>query len=330
MLASHVEGGSRESRQPIYAKRMGFRVAIVSRWTLAALLACAAASTTSPEAPKLILLDVDIFGGIDDTATLAVVQVLHHPGLADVRGVLVNTHSKWSTLAANAINMYYGSGDVPVAAIRPLTDEVALLTQYIDSRGECASKIGHFPHTLKDSASTPTPADLYRNLLGQAEDDSVTIVSLGLFDNRGALEFAHASADEYSYGTTARSGEGQRTRRHERIIPSGWEYNFDSATPLTTYFVVDSWQGRVTYSGLYPGAEIYMGASLTSRAPTDSLLRAACQWYAAGCSASRSSWDPVTTMYAILGLDSPGYDMLGIPRLFHYLRERVWIQQSVS
>lgn len=73
---------------------------------------------------KPIVIDTDVYSDVDDIGALAVANVLHNYGLADLRGVAVNTHSEYGALAVSVINTYFGNGDIPVAALRPLTKEV--------------------------------------------------------------------------------------------------------------------------------------------------------------------------------------------------------------
>lgn len=51
--------------------------------------------------PKPIVVDTDIFSDVDDVGALAVANVLHNLGLADLRGVCINTHSRYGALAAS-------------------------------------------------------------------------------------------------------------------------------------------------------------------------------------------------------------------------------------
>lgn len=137
--------------------------------------------------PKPIVIDTDIFSDVDDVGALAVANVLHNCGMADLRAVLINTSSKYGSLAANAINTYFGNGNVPIGAMRPLTNDT-----FFDSRdftlGEYASKVAyHYPTTFNDSHQTAHPVSLYREILASADDQSVTLISIGFLDNLAAL-----------------------------------------------------------------------------------------------------------------------------------------------
>ena len=48
-----------------------------------------------------IIIDTDIMSDVDDVGALAVANVLHNCGLADIKGVVVNTHSNYGALATS-------------------------------------------------------------------------------------------------------------------------------------------------------------------------------------------------------------------------------------
>ncbi|KAI1656900.1 nucleoside hydrolase [Daldinia decipiens] len=270
---------------------------------------------------KPIVIDTDILSDVDDVGSLAVANVLHNYGLADLRGVAVNTHSKYGALAVSVINTYFGNGHVPIAAIRPLTDET-----FFDTRdfvlSEYASKIAHnWPRSLNDSSTTPTPVEMYRRILSSAEDQSITLISIGFLTNLAAL--MNSPSDDIVSLTGASLIS---TKVKELVVmggryPSGWEFNFAGADPASTYDVVNNWPRHVpiTYSGFEPSDKIFSGKELAAYAQPDSPVLAAYQWYVGRCSTSRESWDPVTTLYGILGLD--GSPELGIGKLFEYANE---------
>jgi len=100
--------------------------------------------------------------------------------------VNVNHPSSYSVLAASAILRHYGRGDVPIGARRPLNN-VTFFDAWSYSLGEFASKVAyHYP-----GGSLPwgraedawDPIRLYRKCLSEAQDGSITIASIGFFEN---------------------------------------------------------------------------------------------------------------------------------------------------
>ena len=59
------------------------------------------ASSNSTSRGQAIMIDTDIMSDVDDVGALSVANVLHNCGLADLRGIAINTHSKFGSLAAS-------------------------------------------------------------------------------------------------------------------------------------------------------------------------------------------------------------------------------------
>ncbi|KAI1759824.1 nucleoside hydrolase [Hypoxylon sp. FL1150] len=288
---------------------------------LQALTLSATADCFSSYQRKPIVIDTDIFSDVDDVGALAIANGLHNYGVADLRGVIIDTHSKYGAMAASVIDTYFGNSDIPIAAIRPVTNET-----FVDTwgfvLGEYASKIAYnWPHFLNDSSAMPTPVELYRSILSSAEAKSVTLISLGFLTNLAAL--LSSVPDDF----TPLAGPSLISAKVKEFVimggqyPLGWEYNFAGDDPTSTFNVVNNWPRDVpiTYSGLELGENILSGEGLADTAPADSPVLAAYQWYVGRCSTIRESWDPVTTLYGILGLD--GSQVLGIGKLFTYANE---------
>lgn len=103
--------------------------------------------------------------------------------------------------------------------------------------------------------------------------------------------------------------------------PSGWEYNFGGVDPQATAKVLDRWPRSIpiTYSGFELGNRILSGDRLADVSPSDSPILAAYQWYVGRCHTTRESWDPITVLYGILGLN--GFASLGMRAPFEYANE---------
>lgn len=67
-------------------------------------LACLSQAKTYSENTQAIIIDTDIFGDVDDVGALYVANILHNCGLADLRGVAVNTNSQYGALAVSVSN----------------------------------------------------------------------------------------------------------------------------------------------------------------------------------------------------------------------------------
>lgn len=100
--------------------------------------------------------------------------------------VNVNYPSSYSALAASAILAHYGHSETPVGIVRPLTDDT-FFDSWFFNLGEFASKVAYHwsGGTLLwgHAEDAWDPVALYRKTLAEAEDGSVTIASIGFFEN---------------------------------------------------------------------------------------------------------------------------------------------------
>jgi len=54
---------------------------------------------------KKLIIDTDIFSAVDDVGALAIANVFHNAGHAEIVGVMVNTPSKWGPLAVSVCTL---------------------------------------------------------------------------------------------------------------------------------------------------------------------------------------------------------------------------------
>lgn len=155
---------------------------------------------------------------------------------------------------------------------------------------------------------------MYTRLLeSTTEPNSITIISLGFLTNLATLLTSNTSSSGYDL---------IQSKVHEIIIMGGtypgpgWEFNFGEF-PLETKTVLENFPPnvQVTFSGFELGGVVFSGKGLKlkkkqcdddeerdDKGGKESPIRAAYEWYVGRCSTLRESWDPITTLYGILGL----------------------------
>lgn len=243
-------------------------------------------------------------------------------------------------LQASAINTYYNNPDIPISALQPFTDEI-YVDDYFFLRSDYASKLAtHFPNynnslhkedddTIPSSSTNETetttntletPLEMYTRLLESTpEPNSVTIISLGFLTNLATLLTSTNSSSSSSSGSSSGYSLVQQKVREIIIMGGtypgpGWEFNFGEF-PSATKTVLENFPPnvQVTFSGFELGADVFSGKGLKQKKQCDddeedqgeekeSPIRAAYEWYVGRCSTLRESWDPITTLYGILGL----------------------------
>jgi inosine-uridine nucleoside N-ribohydrolase len=198
-----------------------------------------------------------------------------------------------------AINTHFSNPNIPIAALRPLTNATFHDTWRF-RLGEYASKVAHnFPRTLQHASSTPDPIPLYRSILANAPNASQTLISIGFLTNLAELLRSLPDAHSPLHGIELIEQKVAELVVMGGKYPSGWEYNFASNVSATR-IVLTEWPASVpmTFSGSELGSRIFSGQRLPELAGRESPVLAAYQWYGDRCNTTRASYDPVTVLYA--------------------------------
>lgn len=136
-------------------------------------------------AKKNLIVDTDLFSDVDDAGGLLLAATSPDVNLLAVN---VNYPSSYSVLAASAIVAHYGHADLPIGIVRPLTND-SFFDDFYWELGEYASKVAHGwsdgSLLWGEADNAWDPVTLYRKILAGQEDGSVTIASIGFFDNVG-------------------------------------------------------------------------------------------------------------------------------------------------
>ncbi|GKT46876.1 inosine-uridine preferring nucleoside hydrolase [Colletotrichum spaethianum] len=248
-------------------------------------------------ARKNLIIDTDLFSDCDDAGALLLAATSPDVNLL---GVNINSQSSYSVLAASAILDHYDHGQVPIGARRPLND-APFFDSWTKRLGEFASKLAtHWPKSIADADDAWDPVELYRKLLADAEDNSVTIASIGFLHNLSNL--LNSTADAYSNHT---GPELVKTKVKELVVmggdyPDGYEFNFWGDNPYSTAHVVHNWKTPIVYAGFELGASVLSGGPLMADGPRTDPVRAAYILYT--YYQPRWSFDPIAMLYAIEGL----------------------------
>lgn len=81
--------------------------------------------------------------------------------------------------------------------------------------------------------------------------------------------------------------------------PSGYSWNFWGSDPGLAAHAINTWEGRITFTGEDVGRDVKTGSSIMFKGPEDDPVRQAYIYY--NFYKSHSSWDPLAVLYAIDG-----------------------------
>lgn len=165
------------------------------------LMLCIAVSCSdrnSGQAVPSIIFDTDMGNDVDDVLALDMLYKYMDQGKIDLDAVMINKEGLAAPEFIDIMGTWYGYPDIPVGIIRDGADCGADSTSY--TRKVCDMKAADgsplFARSYSDYASYPESCDLYRKVLSEASDSSVTIVSVGFSTNLARL--LDSQPDRYS------------------------------------------------------------------------------------------------------------------------------------
>ncbi|MBQ4044704.1 MAG: hypothetical protein IJD06_11990 [Clostridia bacterium] len=259
-----------------------------------------------PETKPIILYDTDMDTDCDDAGALAILYEYVRRDKAELAGIVADVVCPYAAPCCEALGDFYGIrrpvGTV-YAAFCP-DDESDRLRAYRAHSANCdsrrynrfyAEKLG------KTDRDYPSAASVYRRILADAPDHSVTVLCVGMLT---AADDALVSCPD---SISPLTGRELFERKVKRVISMaepdsrGPNFNWDMDAPAAERFLRDC-PVPVYVSGA--GTSVITGASLTDRMPENHPLRHIYETWLRSPHKGRSSWDLIAALYALEG-DSP-------------------------
>lgn len=136
-----------------------------------------------------IILETDMGNDVDDALALDMIYKYMDTQRTDLLGIMTNKDSKYSAEYLDIMNTWYGYPQIPIGIIRNGADCETDAVNYAQSVCLLQKENGEpeFKRSLKNHKQLPDAHLLYRKLLAQQPDSSVTIISVGFSTNLARL-----------------------------------------------------------------------------------------------------------------------------------------------
>ncbi len=258
------------------------------------------------KSPVNIILDTDIGPDCDDAGALAILHCLRLQNEVNILAVMHCTSSPWGAGCVDAINTYYGCGNIPVGSLNRkgfLDDDENFhkYDRYIAL---------NYPNKYKDqNASDSVRAEdavrLYRKLLSKNADKDITIVAIGPLKNindlliSGSDDISDMPGIELVRNKVVQliimGGCFLEDNNDPGFIEAEWNIQMDIASAVT---VADLWPTPIDFCGFEIGFKIITG-SILLKASSNDPVKKAYELHTPGM--KRPSWDPATVLYSVRG-----------------------------
>ncbi|HEV7300637.1 MAG TPA: nucleoside hydrolase [Tepidisphaeraceae bacterium] len=251
------------------------------------------------------IIDTDFRTNCDDAGALAMLHALADRGECEIIGVVASTTGPHVVAAIDAVNTYYGRGDLPVGlSPRPSLPEGPGADNYAPALADPA----RFPSDATN-ATAPESTALYRKLLYGSPDGSVKIVVVG---GQSCLAMLlQSAADHEADGSIGVTGADLvRAKVRETVImggafrqPNRWEFNIKLDVKAADA-VAQHWPGPIVYSGFEVGDRVMTGGTLQHPDTNPIALAYTLGQHTGdgvGKPGPRQSWDQTAVYYAVRG-----------------------------
>lgn len=213
-----------------------------------------------------IIFETDIGNDVDDAMALDMMYKYLDKDMINVLAVCINKDGLAPAEFMDIMNTWYGYPDIPVGIIRNgadcETDAVNYAKAVVNLKKEDGTPM--FARSHGDYDKLPDAHVLYRKILSEMPDNSVTIVSVGFSTNLARL--MDTPADEYS-PLTGKELVAKKVK--ELITMAGHTTNVDFheynvfKDPPAAKKVFEEWPTKVVTSPFEVGISIcYPGASI--------------------------------------------------------------------
>jgi len=251
--------------------------------------------------PLKVIFDTDMDGDNDDVAAAAILHAFADAGRVEVLAMGVVSLYPHSPACLDAINTYYGRGDIPIGVYKG-TNLAMQHSPYAKAVAErCPNDIG-----LSDQV--PNVIRVYRNILSKQKDGTVTIIAVGQMNN--LVDLLRSPPD----GQGELSGRELIRRKVGALFVMGpyfnernesqRAYNF-TTSPRAAKELTENWPTQIRFGEGNLGHRHFIGGRL-SETPTNNPARIAFEAYFAAenrrsgkTESKRHCADPATVLYAV-------------------------------
>ncbi len=200
-----------------------------------------------------IIFDTDFGGDADDLGALAMLNHFQNKDEIELLAVMCWSTEKYAVSAIDAVNTFYGNPDIPIGR----RAEEVQVTEWNHTK----VLADNLPHDTSYEKALETTV-LYRKLLTVAEDQSITLVTVGPLLNIKRLIDSRADTHSSLNGLELIEAKVKEFVIMGGQFPSGErrEWNFDGNMPGVTQYVLGKLNEMpITFLGYEIGLDIKTG-----------------------------------------------------------------------
>jgi len=248
--------------------------------------------------PAAIIFDSDMGPDYDDVGAITLLHAFADSGYVKILATVASTKYEGVAAIFNVFNTYFNRPALPIGVPKGQALDMKDWQHWTDTL------LLKYPHTIKKNDEVPDAIEVYRKVLSQQPNKSVTIVTTGFLTN--VYHLMTSGPDKYS----KLNGRDLVRKKVKQLVcmagrfPSGSEFNVNRDVPASQ-FVFANWKTPVLLSGFEIGMKIKTGLPITrndaiKNSPVKDVFRISIP-LSADDSAGRKSWDETAVLVAVKG-----------------------------
>lgn len=265
---------------------------------LAALI-CFAGCTSYENTGVKIIFDTDLGPDYDDVGALAFLHAMADSGRAEILATVSSNKHELVAPSIDVINTWFGRPDLPIGSPKGPGADMGAWQKWPDSL------VAVYPHSVKTTSEAGDAVGIYREILAEQADKSVTIVTVGFLTNLAGLLRSGPDIHSPLSGTELVSEKVKLLVSMAGRFPEGREFNIyiDS---VSSKYVFENWPGEIIFSGFEIGWEIRTGLRLIEspvrNSPVKDVFRISIPM-AEEDKYGRMSWDETAVLIGVYGTE---------------------------
>ncbi len=270
---------------------------------LGALLSFTLAGSQTPESgarpstvPRIII-DSDLSLWWDDVTAIGMANVLQQRGSVHILGIMSDIPNPLAVAAIDAIDTAYGHPHIPLGAVAGSTADTA-------PHGYTNDLVDKLPHAVRSSNDVQGAVPLFRHLLANQPNHSVTIVAIGAYTNLAGLLRSTTGQGSPLDGRALLQAKVKRLVIEDGLFPGGAPaVTNQKLDPASASYVVNGtdWPTPIAWVDGYVGIQTKVGGGLCTSVRPDNPMRIVYQWEFHCGPPGDGDWDGPTLLYAVGG-----------------------------
>ncbi|MFN8354023.1 MAG: nucleoside hydrolase [Spirosomataceae bacterium] len=249
--------------------------------------------------PTALIFDTDIGPDYDDVGAMALLHAFADKGQVKILATVASNKHPLVGPTIEILNRYFKRPSLPIGEPKTAGVNVGGFQHWADTL------VARYPHRLQQTADAQDATALYRKLLAEQPDNSVTIVTVGFLTNIANL--LQSKPDHYSplYGNVLVAKKVKQWVAMAGRFPEGREFNIFMDSTASAY-AIDHFPKPIIFSGFEIGAAVKTGLKLVAKGQPNSPVREVFRIsipMADEDKNGRMSWDQTATLAAAQGAE---------------------------